>query len=295
MANSVSSRLAGYLQGGVLVASCLLLAACTSSGGPLNDAKNSGVRPGIDGAPSGEFDAAAVPDAIPRAHKGAVKASPYTVLGKKYFPLASSAGYSETGTASWYGTKFHGHKTANGEVYDMYGMSAAHKTLPLPSYVRVTNIANGNRVVVRVNDRGPFHGNRIIDMSYAAARKLDFFGKGIAQVKVEALDPYSEQPVAQKAPVPKESAVVTAAPSNEAAHPKMFLQVAALSNQQSADSLQRQLSQVTTFDVTVVTAIEATGPLHRVRIGPLSTLQEVEDVKQQVDNAALGAPHLVYE
>lgn len=303
MPNSASDRIVGSFKSGFLIAACVLLVACGTTGGPGSEpsggdiagSDSSGVRPGTDGAPSGDFDPSSVQDAVPRAHNGKFKASPYTVLGKKYYPLASAAGYKEDGTASWYGTKFHGHKTANGEVYDMYTMSAAHKTLPLPSYVRVTNLANGHSVVVRVNDRGPFHGDRIIDMSYAAARKLDFFGKGTARVRVEALDsnapvePVSE-PVALKQPVEEQPAVSSDMPTK-----RMYLQVAALSNERSANSLQERLRGLTTFDVAIISSSASSGQLHKVRIGPLSTLQEVEEVKQQVDNAALGTPHVVYE
>ncbi|WP_426415933.1 septal ring lytic transglycosylase RlpA family protein [Aestuariirhabdus sp. LZHN29] len=279
---------------GALLLTCLLLVACSSST----------TRPGTDGAPSGHFDVASIPDAVPKAHNGPVKSTPYTLFGIKYYPLSSAIGYRKEGTASWYGTKFHGHKTANGETYNMYGMSAAHKTLPLPSYARVTNLANGKTVVVRVNDRGPFHGDRLIDMSYAAARKLGFFGQGTARVRVEGIDPDNYQsggeasggpvavPRAELAPVTLKSTTRT---STEPKHPRMFLQVAALQNSQSAHSLQRRLSEVTRFPVAVVAGIEQPQPLHRVRIGPFTTLQEVEEAKQQVDNAALGAPHLVYE
>ena len=129
-------------------------------------------------------------DAVPRKEpksKGGNK-SPYKVFGKRYYVMPSAKGYREQGLASWYGIKFHGHKTSNGETYDMYQMSAAHKSLPLPSYVRVTNLANNRSVIVRVNDRGPFHGDRLIDLSFAAATKLDFIDSGTARVNIEAID-----------------------------------------------------------------------------------------------------------
>lgn len=112
---------------------------------------------------------------------------PYTVFGKKYYPMPSAQGYVQSGEASWYGRKFHGHDTANGEVYDMYAMTAAHKTLPIPSYVRVTNTSNGKSIIVRVNDRGPFHDGRIIDLSYSAAYALNMLNSGVANVQVEAI------------------------------------------------------------------------------------------------------------
>jgi len=114
----------------------------------------------------------------------------YAVFGKKYYTINTSKGYSEIGDASWYGKKFHGRLTSNRESYDMYGISSAHKTLPLPSYVKATNLKNKRELVVRVNDRGPFHGNRIIDLSYGATKKLDMIEDGATKVKVESIPPY---------------------------------------------------------------------------------------------------------
>lgn len=133
---------------------------------------------------------AEMPDAEPRAeplHRYANR--PYTVFGRHYVPLTQAQGFRQRGIASWYGRRFHGQKTASGETYDMYAMTAAHPTLPIPSYVRVTHVASGRSVVVRVNDRGPFHAARVIDLSYAAAAKLGFVQAGSAEVQVEALSP----------------------------------------------------------------------------------------------------------
>jgi len=134
------------------------------------------------------FDTAdAVPEVEPKSKYGNPKS--YVVFGRRYYTKASSKGHVERGLASWYGKKFHGRKTSNGERYNMYAMTAAHKSLPLPTYVRVTNLANGRSTVVRVNDRGPFHGNRIIDLSYSAARKLGMAAKGVEMVEIMAIDP----------------------------------------------------------------------------------------------------------
>lgn len=132
-----------------------------------------------------------IPDAQPMAEPKSRYGNPpsYEIAGGRYFVLNSATGYRERGDASWYGTKFHGRRTSSGEPYDMFGMTAAHKTLPLPTYVRVTRLDNGKNVVVRVNDRGPFHAGRIIDLSYAAAAKLELLGQGSARVEVEALNP----------------------------------------------------------------------------------------------------------
>lgn len=138
----------------------------------------------------GERAAANVPDAVPRTeplHKFANR--PYKALGKEYVPMTSLQPFRQRGVASWYGKRYHGQKTSSGEVYDMYAMTAAHPTLPIPSYARVTNVANGKSVVVRINDRGPFLSGRIIDLSYAAAHKLGYVGAGSAQVEVESIIP----------------------------------------------------------------------------------------------------------
>ena len=137
---------------------------------------------------------ASIPDAVPRnepLHKYANR--PYEVFGKKYTPMVSVQPFTQRGSASWYGKKFHGQKTSSGEVYDMYKMTAAHPTLPIPSYVRVTSLSNGKSVVVRINDRGPFHAGRVIDLSYAAAHRLGYIGAGSAQVQVEAIVPGQAQ------------------------------------------------------------------------------------------------------
>ena len=161
----------------------IALAACSSSkkGGYYKD-DGPGANP-----PS---NLASVPDARPRTeplHRFANR--PYEVFGKKYVPLASVQPFHQRGMASWYGKRFHGQKTASGESYDMYAMSAAHPTLPIPSYARITSLRTGQQVVVRINDRGPFHANRVIDLSYAAAYRLGLIGTGSGEVEIEAIVP----------------------------------------------------------------------------------------------------------
>ena len=156
----------------------------------------------------------AVPDAVPRAeplHRFANR--PYTVLGRDYVPATALRPYRERGIASWYGKKFHGEKTSTGEIYDMYAMTAAHPTLPLPSYARVTNVATGKSVVVRVNDRGPFLHNRVIDLSYAAADRIGIAQKGSGEVEVEAILPSAAPTVAASAPLPPVTAPESTATS----------------------------------------------------------------------------------
>lgn len=186
-----------FLQPALCLGLAVLLASCSSPRqtvvqkpgvGPIS---GPGVynRTSRDGSPWWDVDVSKIPDAVPMPHQGSYKANPYEVMGKTYFPLQDARRYRASGVASWYGTKFHGQATANGETYDLYGMTAAHKTLPLPSFARVTNLDNGKSVVVRINDRGPFHPGRVIDLSYAAAVKLGYRRQGSARVRVEALSP----------------------------------------------------------------------------------------------------------
>ena len=144
-----------------------------------------------DGPPGRTISAADIQDAVPKSEPLSKYGNPssYVVAGRRYYVLDSASGYVQRGTASWYGTKFHGQRTSSGEMYDMYTMSAAHRSLPLPTYVQVTNLENNKRAIVKVNDRGPFYGNRLIDLSYAAAVKLGIAANGTAQVEVRAIDP----------------------------------------------------------------------------------------------------------
>lgn len=270
-----------------------------------------------DGAPWWDKDVSSIPDATPMPHYGPVKASPYEVLGKKYYPIQSAHAYRESGTASWYGTKFHGLKTANGETYDLYGMTAAHKTLPLPSYVKVTNLDNGNTVVLRVNDRGPFYSDRIIDLSFAAAKKLGYAEKGVARVKVEGIDP--EQWWAQRGqkppvmgsyapaqPVQPSVVEVYVPPVQQHAgavlpvevHPQpesrgIYLQVGAFANPDAAQLLRDKVANLSPATVRVSSVVRSQQVLHRVRIGPLDNTRQAEALRQQVQYAGLGNPTLV--
>ncbi|WP_166423213.1 septal ring lytic transglycosylase RlpA family protein [Paraglaciecola sp. 20A4] len=167
----------------LLILSVFIITACSQT--PNNSSR---YKQSKDSAPSAIKEGITFDDAEPEFEPYALaNLRSYTVLGKHYTPLKTGKGYSATGGASWYGQKFHGHLTSNGETYDMYAMSAAHKTLPLPSYVRVTNLKNGRETIVRVNDRGPFHDNRIIDLSYAAAMKLGMLSTGTTQVKIDVI------------------------------------------------------------------------------------------------------------
>ncbi len=193
----------------------------------------------------------------------------YTVLGQEYAVMSQGAGFTQKGFASWYGMKFHGHATSNGEIYDVYQMTAAHKTLPIPSYVKVTRIDTQESVIVRVNDRGPFHEGRIVDLSYAAAVKLGIHKMGTAAVSLEVI-------------------------SAPAEGPEKWLQVSALSNEQSAKALQQKLQSLQQWPV-FINANE-TGTLHKVRIGPIPEGPEIDNVvailnSNQLTDALVLAAH----
>ena len=266
----------------------VLLVGCSSIGGNSNTTNSGRYSLKHDKAPDRPVDVSHVKDAVPRVEpksRGGNK-SPYTVFGKKYYVMQSAQGYVKTGTASWYGKKFHGHKTSNGETYDMFAMSAAHKSLPLPTYVRVTNLANGKQVIVRVNDRGPFHGNRLIDLSYAAASKLDFLKTGTAKVKIEAIDPRTW----------RASNNVTAAVNKP--QPSLtgrYLQVGAYANKDSAEYVVSQLKPLLSpLPVAIRPSIAPSGrTLYRVHVGPLTASTSLADLTQQVEQMGYNDPRLV--
>lgn len=231
------------------------------------------------------------PDAIPRwepLHKPALR--PYEVFGKRYVPNTSIRPYKARGLASWYGKKFHGQKTSIGERYDMFAMTAAHPTLALPSYARVTNLNNGRSVVVRVIDRGPFHAGRIIDLSYTAAHKLDIIRNGSAQVEVEAIVPDSSSTsYAQLAP----PAVPASPPTVENVLPRgIYLQLGAFSNADNADNLKRHLTGELDWVREEMHIVRA-GGLHRLQLGPYSSRPAADNVAERIRNALGFKPGIV--
>jgi rare lipoprotein A len=237
-----------------------------------------------DSAPSRRLDPNSIADATPRAEPRSRRGNPqsYVVRGKRYYTMDQSRGYVERGIASWYGTKFHGRSTSSGEPYDMYAMTAAHKSLPLPTYVQVTNLRNGRSTIVKVNDRGPFHENRIIDLSYAAATKLGILGQGTGLVEVKALDPHQPQ---QSAPPPRPSPSPTTIKAQRPKEPGMFIQVGAFSSRQNADQLSQKLTN-SLGEAVRIQEIENQGQkIFRVQIGPLASVE-------QVDNLSLNLPKL---
>jgi len=229
----------------------------------------------------------------------------YEVFGETYYVRGDSADYRERGMASWYGKDFHGRSTANGETYDMHALTAAHKTLPIPTWVEVTNLTNGRRVIVKINDRGPFVAGRIIDLSYAAATELDMVNAGTTQVEVRALGvPVgSPLPGVQVAgtratqPRPKFSLISEAAAadldSKLAATPQVFAQVGAFSSRENADRLVGRLRAGGHGNAFVVSDTAGGGALHRVRIGPLAGVAAFDDVRRELGELGLRDSLLV--
>ncbi|MBL8520925.1 MAG: septal ring lytic transglycosylase RlpA family protein [Betaproteobacteria bacterium] len=227
----------------------------------------------------------AIPDAIPREeplHRGANR--PYTVFGKTYVPNVSNDAFRQQGIASWYGRKFHGNPTSIGEPYDMYGMTAAHPTLPLPSYVRVTNPANQKSVVVRVNDRGPFHADRIIDLSYTAAAKLDLARKGSGIVVVERVFPGAPLPpmpgVAAAPPTPPPAPNIAVSPITPEAT-GFYLQLGAFSSRDNAENFRVRMARELEWNKEPILLTHA-EPWFRVRMGPYATRAEAEAIAAEV-------------
>ena len=221
-----------------------------------------------------------VPDAQPRAEPRSHYGNPpfYDVLGKRYYVLSSSVGYLERGVASWYGPGFHKVRTSIGEPYDMYAMTAAHTTLPLPTYVRVTNLQNGRSVVVRVNDRGPFVDNRIIDLSYTAAAKLDMLRNGTAIVEVRSIDPATAVAPAEVARVAATDVPPPAAARGAPVVRAFFVQAGAFSDPKNADRLAEKL-RGGGYGTVFVRENEIAGRrMFRVRIGPISSVEEFDRI-----------------
>jgi rare lipoprotein A len=243
-----------------------------------------------DGPHATAPDVSNVPDAAPRHEVPSASGNrPYAVNGTTYQPLADARGYRERGVASWYGRKFHGRRTSSGETYDMYAMSAAHKTLPLPSYVRVRNLDNDKSVVVRVNDRGPFLHNRLIDLSYAAAARLGIVGTGTGVVEVEHVGP-DERPTAVVAAAP--AAVTTSlnpiSAAQAAGRPTLFVQLGAFTRRDNANALRERAAKAGLDGVIIQIADTPERRLHRVRIGPVASVDEADRIADQAGR--LGMP-----
>lgn len=226
-------------------------------------------------------DIAKIPDAVPRPEPRSRRGNPpfYTVMGKRYYVLQSAEGYVERGVASWYGPTFHGKPTSSGEIYDMYAMTAAHTTLPLPTYARVTNLKNGRSVVVRINDRGPFAKNRLIDLSYAAALKLDMIREGTTLVEVRAITPDSTNDKLDRA--------------SQSPPPALYVQAGAFAEERNAVQLTERLRAAGISNVFMLSA-PVNGPrLYRVRIGPIDSVAEFDRLHQQLTRYGITDARLV--
>ena len=246
------------------------LAGCTTT--PHREATPSPPPPKLPLPPG---DLSAIPNAVPRPEPRSPHGNPpfYQVDGKRYYVLATAAGYDETGVASWYGPNFDGLQTSDGDRYDMYAMTAAHKTLPLPCYVRVTNLSNGRSIVVKINDRGPFVANRIIDLSYVAAAKLDMLKTGTALVEVRTITPETPSILTRVAESPP---------------PTLYVQVGAFTAQANAERVVARLHAAGLAGAFIFGPPVTRSRLYRVRIGPVGGVPEFDQLVARLD--ALGYP-----
>jgi len=241
-----------------------------------------------DGPPPGSIDLSRIPDAVPRDEPKSRYGNPpfYEVAGKRYYVLDSADGFTERGIASWYGTKFHGKRTSSGEPYDMYAMTAAHRQLPLPSYARVTNLNNGRSVIVRINDRGPFAHNRVIDLSYAAAARLDMLREGTAPVQIEVIGSNNS--------APKREAV---RPATVAAGPiEYYVQIGAFAEATNAERVVQHLTPARLGYPTLIRqAVLSQGTFHRVWVGPIGNIAEVDKIFSTLERLGYQDTHVVVQ
>ena len=327
MSRSVCASVLAWV---TLVCVALGLVACASNpGAPVQGASTSPQR---DGPPlSAPPNLADLPDVVPQIEpiRPGGPNKPYVVLGQAYEPLQGDVEWSEKGGASWYGNKFHGRRTASGELYSMFGLTAAHKTLPIPSYVRVRNVRNGKQVIVRVNDRGPFVAGRVIDLSYAAAARLDILSQGVGQVEVSrltfdeirtgawqrgtALDPdatrLAEAPLpagnpvgiagdapAVVPPAPTPAPAVEVATAASRAHTPaargFWVQLAALSRRDGVDRLQQRIADQLTGLLPLL-AVFHESPHYKLQAGPFASRHEAQQAARQVREALQLQPMVI--
>lgn len=239
-----------------------------------------------DGPPSQYIDVSHIPDAVPKLEPLSPYGNPvwYEVFGKRYYISNTIKGYSRKGYASWYGNKFHGKRTSSGEDYDMFAMTAANKTLPIPCYVRVTNLENGRQIIVKVNDRGPFHEDRIIDLSYAAAQKLGMLAQGTAYVQVDTIDP---------AQLHKSSSSLKNAPSPTKNIHRLYLQIGAFGERINAQHFAEQIKRVVFHPVDIHESRFYDRPIYRVKIGPLIDTAQASTINQSLKKAGMANGILV--
>ena len=238
------------------------------------------------------------PDPVPREEARSLHGNGpiYKVLGKNYQVMDTSYGYRERGVASWYGKKFHGRRTSNQERYNMHAMTAAHKTLPLPTYVRVTNLRNNKSVIVRVNDRGPFVHNRIIDLSYSAARKLDMITTGTSLVEVTAIsfDKPPKRPVVASKPI-KKQAEVTKANGPTSSDSTIYVQVGAFGDAENARRRFALLRSGGIGNAFVLEDSSSDPAVFRIRIGPIADILQYDTLVAKLQDLGIAESHLVTE
>ena len=240
------------------------------------------------GVPIGERGTGSEITHIPQTSKSkSGNPSSYVVAGNRYYVLDSAGGFKQRGIASWYGKKFHGRKTSSGEIYNMYGMTAAHKTLPIPVYVRVKNLANGRSVVVKVNDRGPFIEGRIIDLSYTAAQKLDIIVTGTARVEVNTLAPGQSETASVVRTIPLADKVAEDIP--------LFIQVGSFGQEFNALNLLRDLQDLNEQAASISKLSTNNGLFYRVRVGPLYDIDEANAVIQRLKDKGFTTARIVVQ
>jgi len=262
----------------------LLLSTLMLSCAVIKEPQEPVVKEELDGRPDANkvpVDISSILDAIPRYEPWAPSVNPasYTVLGKDYNVLTTNKGYKQQGIASWYGTKFHEKKTATGEDYDMFAMTAAHKTLPIPSYVRVTNLDNQASIIVKINDRGPFHEHRIIDLSYVAAVKLGIEQAGTGFVEVTAVHP-GEIGDSRSAIKVKQ----------------VYIQIGAFGEQANAVKLQKRLASEISLTTSRVKQQESSDrTVYRVQVGPISSVVEADEITQKLNSIEITQTQFISE
>jgi peptidoglycan lytic transglycosylase len=293
---------------------CVSLAGCSLTHRQPEQPRSS--IPSGSNVPSPPPDVLSTPDAVPRAEPRGTRGNPpfYDVFGKRYYVMSKSDGWVERGTASWYGPGFHAAATSLGEPYDMYGMTAAHKTLPIPCYAEVTNLRNGRRVVVRINDRGPFVGDRIIDLSYTAAAKLDMLLAGTAPVEVRVITPGKGPGSAVPPTVPAEPpppvfptatnmppppappvTVVNAPAATIAGVTPMFIQAGVFADHENA---RRRVESLLAAGVELASLEDlprGDKVLHRVRVGPYASVEEFDLALKRLKSLGINDAHLINE
>lgn len=315
----------------------LFLSACSSLRKEPQDGPPA-VAETVAESPTANHNTDQIPNQVPRLEPLSKYGNPksYVVFGKTYYTLPSSQGFVQRGIASWYGKKFHGRLTSSREPYDMYAMTAAHPQLPLPTYVQVTNLKNGKQVILRVNDRGPFHDNRVIDLSYTAAVKLDIIKQGTGLVEVRALDPRTyrlanqselqpdlnepatyestanepainkqelNEPVfvetvheaAPERAIENSTATVADATATLNPEPQVYIQVGAFGDRANADQLKNQLSGLNLGSVSISSVVKNAKPLHRVRIGPLASVQSADETVGELNAMGMSGHRVVIE